>query len=263
MFSLIHRPLFPFVWLIKKSKAFSSLSMSLIKLTGKSKYKIHPKHLIKYEQPWYLKNIKKTDVVLDLGCNNGQHTLKTAKKCKQIVGLDYDEQQLKIAKKSAKDEKISRVVFKRHDLEKKLPYKKNSFNKVLCLDLLEHIVNRKQLLKEIRRVLKPNGLAFIAIPNINTSWKKLQKRVGIKNIYADPDHKVEYSLTEINKVLGRAGFKTISLKPIVYDTPWIGFFDLLGGISLRLYAKIAVWKKEKAKSNLKESTGFRIIIKKT
>ena len=65
----MQRILYPFVWLIKKSKVLSAVSMRLTKLTGNSKYRIHPKHLINIEKPWYLKDINKSDVVLDLGCN--------------------------------------------------------------------------------------------------------------------------------------------------------------------------------------------------
>jgi len=261
MYNKRYQLLFPFVWLIKKSKVLSAVSMRLVKLTGKSKYRIHPKHLIKIEQPWYLKNINKTDSVLDLGCNNGQHSLKVARKCKKVVGIDYNKIQLQIARDSSKDKRIKNVKFIFYNLEKKLPIKDKSFDKVLCLDILEHIVNRKLLLIEIKRVLKPKGITFIAIPNIATSWKRLQKKVGL-NYYSDPDHKIEYSLENAKKTLNLAGFKILSLKPVVYDTPWAGVFDSIGGLSLKLYSKIALWKKNKVKYNLKESTGFRIIIQK-
>lgn len=254
--------LYPLIWLIKKSKGLSAIAMRLTQLTGKSKYKIHPKHLIKIEPPWYLTKIKRLDSLLDIGCNNGQHTLKAAVKCKKIIGLDYDQKQLIIAKNSAKDKNIKNVIFQRLNLEEKLKFKNNAFNKILCLDVLEHIVKRKQLLKEINRLLKPGGLAFIAIPNINTSWKKLQKKVGL-NPFADPDHKIEYSLSEIKSMFSKLGFKIISLKPVTYDSPWIGFIDLLGGLSLSLYAKIVLIRKRKAAQNINGSTGFRIIIKKS
>ena len=255
-------PLYPLIWLIKKTKALSAVSMRLVKITGKSKYAIHPKHLIVVEPLWYLADINKEDVVLDIGCNNGQHTLKTAVKCKKIIGLDYDRKQLIIARNSASDKNIKNVVFRQFNLEQKLKFKEQSFDKIICLDVLEHIVRRNQLLAEIRRLLKPQGLAFVAIPNINTSWKQLQKKVGL-NYYADPDHKIEYTVEEIKKVLLKAGFKIISFKPVTYDSPWIGFIDLLGGLSLHLYAKIVLLKKAKADQNISESTGFRIIIKKS
>ena len=178
------------------------------------------------------------------------------------MGLDYDKSQLKIAGHLAQDKGVKNARFKYHDLEKKLPFKAGWVDKVLCLDLLEHIVNREQLLTEIWRVLKPKGLAFIAIPNIDTSWKKLQKKAGIKNIYADPDHKIEYKEEEVREIFAKHNFKILDIKPVVYDTPWVGVFDLLGGVRLGLYAKIGLWKKKKVIDNLQESTGFRIIIKK-
>jgi len=256
------KPLFPIIWLIKKSRGLSAIAMRLTQLTGKSKYKIHPKHLIKIEPPWYLADINQQDVVLDIGCHNGQHTLKTAVKCKKIIGLDYDQKQLFIAKNSAGDKNITNVIFQQFNLEKKLQFKDQSFDKILCLDVLEHIIKRNQLLAEIRRLLKPRGLAFIAIPNVNTSWKQLQKKVGL-NYYSDPDHKIEYTGEEIKKTLQQAGFKIISLKPTTFDSPWIGFIDILGGLSLRLYSKIALLKKSRVEKNINESTGFRIIIKKS
>jgi len=254
--------LYPVIWIIKKSKSLSALSMRLTKITGKSKYRVHPKHLIKLETPWYLKFVKKSDLVLDLGCNNGQHSLKIAKKARKVLGLDYDQNQLKIAESLAKDREITNARFKVFNLEKKLKLKSNSFDVVVCLDVLEHLNNRDQLVKEIKRVLKPKRLGLIAIPNIETSWKLLQKKAGIKNIMADPDHKFEYTEKEARLIFEKQGFKILKFMPVVYDTPLIGLFDLFGGISLRLYAKIALWKKEKVINNLKESTGFRIVIKK-
>lgn len=252
--------LYPFVWLLKKSKNLSATSCRLVQLTGKSKYSIHPKHLVKIEEPWYLREIKEDDVVLDLGCGNGQHSLKTASKAKKVIGVDYNSLQLEIAKKQAKDKKIKNASFLKYNLEKKLPFDNYSFDKILCLDVLEHLNKRKQFLLEIKRVLKSKGIAFIAVPNKNTSWKKLQKKVGL-NFYSDPDHKIEYSLSEIKKLLALSGFEMLSIQPIVYDTCWAGFIDLIGGFSLGLYKRLSLWKKNKLKNNPYQSIGFRIKVR--
>jgi len=249
------------VYILKRSRGLSALSCRLSKWTGKSKYPIHPKHLIRKKDDWYLKDIKKNDVVLDLGCGNGQHTLKTAKKCKKIIGFDYDEGQLKIGRKSAEEKRLKNVRFKKRDLEKKLPFKNNKFDKILALDILEHLYKRNQFLKEIWRILKPGALVYLAVPNKNTSWKKMQRRVGLNSV-TDPDHKIEYSLKEIKMLVGSLDYKIVRLEPIVFDTPWAGFIDFMGGFSLKLYERLLAWKKNKAENNLKESIGFKIILKK-
>jgi len=250
-----------FIYFLKESKKLSALSCRFVQLTGKSKYLIHPKHLVKDKQQWYLKEINHNDFVLDLGCGNGQQTIKVAKKCKKVIGLDYNYQQLHIARKIAEDQDVKNVEFRQSNLEAKLKFKSNFFDKIFCLDVLEHIYNRKLLLNEIKRLLKKNGILFISVPNKNTSWKKIQKKAGL-NYYADPDHKIEYSLKQIKLILIKAGFLILSIEPIVYDTPWVGFIDLIGGFSLPSYKKLMIWKKTKLAKSLKESTGFRIKAKK-
>ncbi len=257
----MHKPLYPFVWLLKKSKYLSALSCRVTKLLGKSKYAIHPKHLIKCQNLWYQNEIKKNDMVLDLGCGNGQHSIKIAKECKRIIALDHNIKQLIIAKNTAKDLDIKNIEFLSYNLEKKLPFNNNYFDKILCLDILEHLNNQKNCLLEIKRILKPRGLVFFAVPNKNTSWKKLQRKMGI-NYFSDPDHKIEYSLPEIQQLLTKMGFKILSISGIVLDIPMSGFIDLIGGFSLDLYKKISIWKKNMVKNSMKESIGFRIKVKK-
>ena len=66
--------------------------------TGKSPHFIHPKHLV--ETPghdWYAAHLAPGDVVLDVGCANGAHTLKAAARVKRIIGMDYDLRQLGVA----------------------------------------------------------------------------------------------------------------------------------------------------------------------
>ena len=52
-----------------------------------------------------------------------------------------------------------------HDLEQKLPFGDEMFDLVVCKDLMEHLVSPENLLKEIRRVIKPEGRLVISIPN--------------------------------------------------------------------------------------------------
>ena len=43
----------------------------------------------------------------------------------------------------------------------KLPFKDNSFDKAICIDVLEHIIDDMSVINEIKRVLKPKGEAII------------------------------------------------------------------------------------------------------
>lgn len=51
------------------------------------------------------------------------------------------------------------------NLEEKLPFPDKMFDLVVCKDLLEHLLNPESLLKEINRVIKPDGKLIVSVPN--------------------------------------------------------------------------------------------------
>ncbi len=248
--------------LIVKTKVFSGWAPYLVKITGKSKEAIHPKHLLGNKQGiWFKKYLKQDYKVIDIGCGNGQFTLKAASCCRSIVGIDRNPIQLAIALREKKVLKLRNADFIIRDIETKLPFVTHSVDVIILLDVLEHINNRKALLRECHRLLKEGGLFILSVPNKNTSFKKRLKNAGLF-YYADIDHKIEYSLMGIRKVLNKEHFDVIEEFPTVLDTPFIGFIDLIGGISLKLYSYITQWRKTEVSKYPDETTGFRLICRK-
>lgn len=244
----------------KKTEDLSSLSCHLTKITGKTNFPLHPKHLVK-KNYWYLRWLKKQDRVLDVGCGNGEHNLKMAEVCKEVVAFDIDEKNLKQARKKQKQTKIKNIKFLKIDANKKLPFGDNFFNLVSCQDVLEHVKDYKKTTREILRVLKRGGLFLLTLPNKETSWKRLKKQAGLF-FFSDRGHIKEWSLKETDNFPPEFNLKLLSKEPVVYDTPFTGFIDLLGGVSLHFYQKLLTWKRKKAQENPRESTGFMLVLKK-
>lgn len=48
-----------------------------------------------------------------------------------------------------------------------LPFEDDSFDRVYCSEVLEHVIDPHQVMSEIRRVLKEDGVAVISVPNEN------------------------------------------------------------------------------------------------
>jgi len=249
------------LWLNRHLK---SAAVRLTHITRKSRVPLHPKHLVEASQAqwWYLAQLQSGDHLLDIGCGSGMHTMRAAEHVAQAVGLDYDEKALHIAQQIAAHRESSGTSFLRASAEVQLPFCDGAFDAVLLLDVIEHLRGRVFVLKEIRRILRRNGRLFLSAPNRDTTWKRRLKAAGIP-YYTDPDHKIEYTLSELLAELAAGGFK-LEGQPqvIVYDTPWAGAIDLVGGLSLSMYRKLAMWKVRKAQAYPEETTGWRIVCRK-
>lgn len=240
-----------------------ALGVRLVRLTGKSPHPIHPKHLI--ESPWhdwYVEHLRPSDVVLDVGCANGAHTLRAAARSKRIVGFDYDVGHLQVARQTAGARRLANAHFFAWDVTRPFPFPDRAFDAALFLDVIEHLEARIPVLQEIHRVLKDDGRLLVSGPSRESSWRRRLRDTGLF-AFSDPDHKVEYTREEFVAELRAGGFEVAGdLMPVVYDTPWAGVIDALGGVSLGLYARLSRWKREAALREPQESTGFRAVARK-
>ena len=129
------------------------------------------------EKPWQemvflFDNINEGDRVLDLGCGNGRFSEIILPRA-SYVGLDNSERLIALAKNRYPDAEF--VVADALDI----PFPDNSFDKVYSIALLHHIASlemRQQVLSEIKRVLKPNGLAIITVWDL---WSKPKRKRSI------------------------------------------------------------------------------------
>ncbi|BFM17049.1 class I SAM-dependent methyltransferase [Maricurvus nonylphenolicus] len=109
------------------------------------------------------------DRFLDVGCGEGRHTIGAYLTADvDAVGVDLCEKDLQTAQERAEgfldtDNSNKSLTFKvANALE--LPFEDNSFDKVICSEVLEHIPDYQGVLKEIDRVLKPNGVLAVSVP---------------------------------------------------------------------------------------------------
>jgi len=251
-------------WLVRAADLVNrkgkAVGVRLVRYTGKSPYFVHPKHLVDTPwHDWYAEHLRAGDVVLDVGCANGAHTLVAATRVRRVFGLDYDPRQLAVAGATARARAIGNAHFFAWDVTTRFPFADGSVDAALFLDVIEHLHPRVAVLREIRRVLRPDGRLLVSGPNRDSSWRRTLRAAGLF-AYSDPDHKIEYSRDEFVAELAAGGFVPASpLMPAVYDTPWAGPIDAVGGLSLGLYRRLSRWKREVALRHPEESTGFQLL----
>lgn len=134
----------------------------------------HPGFLLAQK---YCQNAKK---VLDVGCGDGSKLKKLGGKNTKRFGCEVSL----LAKQWG---------FQIFD-GTKLPYKNNSFDRVVNFFVLEHTEKPKELLAEMVRVLEPDGLLILLAPNFGAPNRASPNFVGsrIKKLFFNPQwHKVK------------------------------------------------------------------------
>lgn len=101
--------------------------------------------------------------LLDCGCGIGFQLFYLSNYYKHSIGVDVDPYAVKTAKKQL--EKLNKKVLIKQYHGKRLPFPDRTFDLVTSLEVWEHAVNPQLMLKEIARVLKPDGIIFITTAN--------------------------------------------------------------------------------------------------
>ena len=113
-------------------------------------------------------NINPIGTMLDLGCGEGRHIFGVMEKFPDLkcIGLDPHIESLDKASEGLKFlESISNT--KTNFLSGSaysLPFSDDSFDLVVCSEVLEHLHDYKDAIKEINRVLKPGGQFLASVP---------------------------------------------------------------------------------------------------
>lgn len=147
----------------------------------------------KKEQTHYLINLlspKSGEIILDLGCGTGDEIKRICQvsRVKKVYGVDNSEEFLTKAKqKLSKEGKKGLVELIKSDAAKKLPFPPKHFNAVFSAELTECLTEkeRKFLLKEIHRVLKPGGRVLTEHTDWDTQvWNTSNKSLERKLVHA-------------------------------------------------------------------------------
>jgi len=140
------------------------------------------------------KNLK----ILDIGCGDGALSYLIYQKIKaNITGIDTDINSLEFARRELqkRDAKVKFIKANAY----KLPFKNSSFDVIIASEIIEHLGKPKIMLKEIKRVLKPNGQVIITTP------------VKISDIPEDKMHIKEFTPQELKHNLEKY-FKKVIIK---------------------------------------------------
>jgi len=144
-------------------------------------------HMARYR---FVESFVQDAVALDAGCGCGYGTHHLAKSgARNVTGIDVSPQAIEYARQHYS---AANLRYRVMDVAA-LSFPDETFDAAVCLEVFEHVPDYRQLLAEIRRVLKPNGRIVVSTPN--------GRIFSPKGRPINPWHVHEFSRIEFQKVM--------------------------------------------------------------
>src|SRR5581483_2287360 len=152
--------------------------------------------------------------VLDLGCGNGKST--NFLKGRNVIGIDLSENEMIKAKN-----KYRKKYYFVADATK-LPFKSNSFDLIVAVNLLHHLADKTdEGVKECYRILKKGGMLLTVDPNLSNpigfltrglfKLLRLKRRAPTFPQFALQDDEYQFTKKTYSKVFRKSPFKKFKI----------------------------------------------------
>jgi SAM-dependent methyltransferase len=152
------------------------------------------------------------DSCIDIGCGDGgTSAVWLSANAGQYVGVDVSSGAVELARSRGFE-----AVHIRDASE--LPFESGSFDAATCIEVLEHLFDPVAALREMRRVLRPGGVALVTVPNVAHWRQRLDMVAGRWNPGGD-DQSVErpwrdphlrfFTPASLGRLLREAGFQNV------------------------------------------------------
>lgn len=146
---------------------------------------------------WFVKHIDSSWTILDIGCGNGALTFDIGKVAKKVVGIDFEENNIKIAKERHQGDNVEFVCGDATTFNYDL-----RVDCIVLSNVLEHIKDRKEFLERLKKL---SNRFLIRVPMFNRDWiTPYKKEMGIE-WRSDNTHHIEYTKESFYEEMQNAG----------------------------------------------------------
>ena len=195
--------------------------------------------------------IRPGDRVLDIGCGEGRHTIRACQESDAVcIGADFGYDNLVTTKgKLEFHQAIDDLACRDWGLSAMditaLPFKDESFDVVLCSEVLEHIPDDIQAISELIRIVKPGKTLAVSVPR---AWpERICWQLSDEYFNANMGHVRIYSKKEIIEKIEARGPKYLGCHyahSIHSPYWWLKCFvgpNRTDSTAVNLYHRLLVW----------------------
>jgi methionine biosynthesis protein MetW len=158
-------------------------------------------------------SVSSTTRCLDVGCGSGNsYAREIARRGEAWVGVDVSANAVAAAREAGLD---ARVI----EDAAELPFEDESFDLVVCIEVLEHLFSPDRAAAEILRVLRPGGRLVCSTPNVGYwrlranmvfgLWNPLGDELSVERPWRDP-HIRFFTPKTMERMLRLTGFREVT-----------------------------------------------------
>ncbi|MGE4608839.1 MAG: methyltransferase domain-containing protein [Myxococcota bacterium] len=149
--------------------------------------------------------------LLDAGCGEGRHCFGALERGARVVGLDLDRDSLKMAAGPLRNRARQLDSFGAmiHGNTFALPFADESFDKVICSEVMEHVHDYRGAARELARVTRSAGMVAVTIPTATS--ENLYLRVGDDYFESPGGHIRIFRPRQLAVGLAEAGLATVGV----------------------------------------------------
>jgi len=152
--------------------------------------------------------------LLEIGAAEGWMTEEIIKKVDKVFSCDIALSYLKRSK-----EKGIKAQFMRVDAHY-LPFESNSFDCVVLTEVLEHVYSPYRVLEEMHRVLAPDGILILSVPN-NLTFSNIFQHLFNRKSGKQDAHLSFYDRHSVERLLSFVGFSVKTVKSVFIYMPFL------------------------------------------
>lgn len=152
--------------------------------------------------------------ILDAGSERGDFTVYLAQRypAARVDGFEIREDHLAKAAAGTGRLGVPNVRYRLGDL--RAMEETAEYDLIVCIDVLEHIPEQDDVLRRLRRALRPGGLAFLHVPTRRTSRVPFSRWLGDFFRWSDDEHLAEERTgPQFTAAVATAGFEILDARP--------------------------------------------------
>ncbi|MDA9550045.1 class I SAM-dependent methyltransferase [Oceanospirillaceae bacterium] len=137
--------------------------------------------------------------VLDFGCGAGGFVRKADKLANNVVGIELEQ-------------RVHDYWENSFELHKNLDEINNKYDLVTAFHVIEHLMDPKQVLKDLSECIKPNGRIVIEVPNASDALLELYNNQAFQNFTYWSQHLYLFTTDTLARLSKEAGLQIVSIQ---------------------------------------------------